>query len=378
MGDTGISLARFSELVAEINRAAGHPDAWPRPLRAITDSLGGHHGCLITTDAGRHTMLAATDETLRETYNHRYRRLDPLAGVLESAPAATVLTRDEVIPPCDRHRHPFFTDWAAAHDLGDGVFVRLATPGSWLAVYPRAGQRLDRGTAARLLILLLPHLDYALGLAARLSDAFVDRDLALSVLDRHRDGLALVTGCGRIEYANPTALALLRARDGLRLGTEARLESWDRAVSCQLRRLLATAAEAAPSNTTGRLLIPREGGRKPLTLSVLPLRPDPRDAPRPRRLALVVIVDPATEEPGSRETLRELYGLTRAESQVAFEVMRGSGLTAVADELFISVNTARTHLRQVFAKTGTNRQAELVRLLSCVLSGTSRFADARI
>jgi DNA-binding CsgD family transcriptional regulator len=39
------------------------------------------------------------------------------------------------------------------------------------------------------------------------------------------------------------------------------------------------------------------------------------------------------------------------------------GLQAAADRLGISLATARTHLAHVFDKTGTRRQAELVRLL---------------
>ncbi|MET8423685.1 helix-turn-helix transcriptional regulator [Nocardia sp. NPDC004860] len=375
MGETGISLAGFSELIAEINRATGQPGAWTRALRAITDSLGGHHGCLVTAQGGRRYMIASTTEGLRVSYNERYGRIDPFAAVLESALTATVLTGSELIPPDGGRRHPFCTGWAAPHELGDGVFARLATPGSWIAVYPRADRNLDRALAERVLRLFLPHLDHALGIAARLSDAVIDRDLALSVLDRHRHGLALVSGCGRVDYANPAALAILRAGDGLRLGAPARLESNDPAVSSRLRRLLAAAAQTGPSNAAARLLIPRDGGRLPLTVSILPLCPGSQESPR--RAALMVIVDPEREEPGGRETLRELYGLTRAESQVAFEVLRGSGLASVAEELYISVNTARTHLRQVFAKTGTCRQAELVRLLSCVLSGAGQFADGR-
>ncbi|MFE3255654.1 helix-turn-helix transcriptional regulator [Nocardia sp. NPDC059229] len=375
MGETGISLARFSELIAEINHATGQPGAWTRALRAITDSLGGHHGCLVTAQGGRRYMIASTTEGLRDSYNEHYGRIDPFAAVLESALTAMVLTGSELIPPDGGRRHPFYTGWAAPHELGDGVFARLATPGSWIAVYPRADRNLDRLLAERLLRLFLPHLDHALGIAARLADAVIDRDLALSVLDRHRHGLALVSGCGRVDYANPAALAILGAGDGLRLGALARLESNDPAVSSRLRRLLAAAAQTGSSNAAARLLIPRDRDRLPLTVSILPLCPGSQESPR--RAALMVIVDPEREEPGGRETLRELYGLTRAESQVAFEVLRGSGLASVAEELYISVNTARTHLRQVFAKTGTCRQAELVRLLSCVLSGAGQFADGR-
>jgi DNA-binding CsgD family transcriptional regulator len=42
---------------------------------------------------------------------------------------------------------------------------------------------------------------------------------------------------------------------------------------------------------------------------------------------------------------------------------RGSSLQAAADRLGIKIATARTHLHRIFVKTGTTRQAELMRLM---------------
>jgi DNA-binding CsgD family transcriptional regulator len=57
------------------------------------------------------------------------------------------------------------------------------------------------------------------------------------------------------------------------------------------------------------------------------------------------------------------FGLTRAEAAVAVEILEADGLQAVVDRLGVSLATARTPLAHVFDKTGTRRQAELVRLL---------------
>ena len=70
----------------------------------------------------------------------------------------------------------------------------------------------------------------------------------------------------------------------------------------------------------------------------------------------------------SVEVLRRIYRLTRAESQVAVRVLHGDGLAPIAEELSVSLTTVRTHLQRIFDKTGTHRQAELVRLL-LTLSG---------
>ncbi|THD54576.1 MAG: response regulator transcription factor [Bradyrhizobium sp.] len=45
------------------------------------------------------------------------------------------------------------------------------------------------------------------------------------------------------------------------------------------------------------------------------------------------------------------------------EIVKGDGRQAAADRLNITVGTARSHLSSIFDKTGTKRQAELVRLL---------------
>jgi DNA-binding CsgD family transcriptional regulator len=64
-----------------------------------------------------------------------------------------------------------------------------------------------------------------------------------------------------------------------------------------------------------------------------------------------------------QQWLRDDFGLTRAEAAVAVEILETDGLQAVADRLDISLATARTHLAHLFDKTGTHRQAELVRLV---------------
>jgi DNA-binding CsgD family transcriptional regulator len=43
--------------------------------------------------------------------------------------------------------------------------------------------------------------------------------------------------------------------------------------------------------------------------------------------------------------------------------MEGRSIDQVADLLCVSRNTVRTHLARLFAKTGTTRQADLIRIL---------------
>ena len=62
-------------------------------------------------------------------------------------------------------------------------------------------------------------------------------------------------------------------------------------------------------------------------------------------------------------TLQARYGLTAGEARVAFELAHGRSPAEIGVALGICINTVRVHLRQVFAKTGTNRQGALVHRL---------------
>jgi DNA-binding CsgD family transcriptional regulator len=61
-----------------------------------------------------------------------------------------------------------------------------------------------------------------------------------------------------------------------------------------------------------------------------------------------------------------VYGLSPAQARVARGVVAGQELPALADEMEISLNTARTHLRRLFDKVGVRNQTALVRALLTV------------
>jgi DNA-binding CsgD family transcriptional regulator len=67
--------------------------------------------------------------------------------------------------------------------------------------------------------------------------------------------------------------------------------------------------------------------------------------------------------PDARQ-LRSHFGLTYTQAKLAIEIAKGKGLKACTERLGIAMSTGRTHLKQIFQKTETRRQAELVRVIS--------------
>ena len=80
----------------------------------------------------------------------------------------------------------------------------------------------------------------------------------------------------------------------------------------------------------------------------------------------VLLFDPDREVVPPTESLQTLHGPTRAEAELVAGLLRGERLEDYAERAGITLNTARTHLKSVFGKTDTHRQAELIRLLSSV------------
>ena len=88
--------------------------------------------------------------------------------------------------------------------------------------------------------------------------------------------------------------------------------------------------------------------------------------------AAIFVADPDARAERRPERLRQSYGLTRMEAEVASRLVGGMRPCEIRDDLGISIDTVRGHVKQLFAKTDTHRQADLVRVL---LAG---MADVRL
>jgi DNA-binding CsgD family transcriptional regulator len=210
---------------------------------------------------------------------------------------------------------------------------------------------------------LIPHLQRAVQLQLRLAGVDGPPTGSAEILNRLLQGVLLVDAGARVIFANRAAERMLRAGGGLFLGRDG-LRAGTPAETRLLRQTIADCAEPRDElgGAGGRVRLSRED-RAPLTVLVIPHRARLAwiDIVRPR--AIVFITDPEEAAVVRRESLRQDFGLTPAEAGFTREVLKADGLQAAADRLGISLTTARTHLAHVFDKTGTRRQAELVRLI---------------
>ena len=76
-----------------------------------------------------------------------------------------------------------------------------------------------------------------------------------------------------------------------------------------------------------------------------------------------MVTDPERMATVPGDHLRSIFRLTKGEAQVALGMAAGKTADEIAEERGVSVGTVRTQLKALLQKTGTDRQAELVRLV---------------
>lgn len=80
-------------------------------------------------------------------------------------------------------------------------------------------------------------------------------------------------------------------------------------------------------------------------------------------LAMILLVAMDEEWAPRSDALRVLFGLTPAELRIAEAISSGLTVREIAERYGLAHATVRTHLRSIYAKTGTRRQPELVRVV---------------
>ena len=238
----------------------------------------------------------------------------------------------------------------------DGLDIVMATadpsePGGWSSANIKTLER------------LLPHIRqfvrvrHALARAEALGASFTD------LLDNNEVGVIYLDQRGMIHQANARARDILRRRDGLmdRGGfLRARLISDDAKLARLLARALPTSNSAASS---GSMALVRSPVLPRFALHVNPIAIRHMDFGARRVAVLVLVVDPGSQLRVAPGLLSATLGLTDAQSQVAAELAAGSTVHDIAVSTRRQESSVRSLIKQMHAKLGVARQADLVRMV---------------
>jgi DNA-binding CsgD family transcriptional regulator len=199
---------------------------------------------------------------------------------------------------------------------------------------------------------ITPHIRRAVEISGVIQhQASVERTLH-RMLDRLAAGAVIVTPDGLIRFRNEAAEAELRNGTFVR-EVQGRLVG----ARAEVARVLAQLGSHPTRRQGGFDVVVADGTGRQLhiTWACLDRVAEAADAP-----FLLLLKEP---EPDLRTPLgmaAEIFGLTAAEIQTLAQILEGRSLDEAGQVLGIARSTVKSHLDDIFAKSGTRRQAELV------------------
>jgi DNA-binding CsgD family transcriptional regulator len=216
-----------------------------------------------------------------------------------------------------------------------------------------------------LLKALMPHMQRALKIHMHLAEANLKQREFVEALEPMTVGVILVTVSARVLFANRSARRLLDDRDGLMIDRQVLRAVRSRETNALHALIGCTAASCGnrESTSAGGLNVSRANGRRALQVLVSRIRPQQSLHLGERAVAAIYVTDPEQVSEKPEVVLMRLYRLTPAEAKVAALIVRGMSARQAAEGLAISYNTVKSHLKGVFAKTGTSGQGDLIRLI---------------
>lgn len=366
-------VAEFSSLVGGIYDAALDPGLWPDVVARMTRFIGGFSACLSIRDraAGIAHVTPhgdAPDMHYGRLYMEEYYRYDPRDWSLFDVGA--VKGTDAFIGREDLAKSRFYREWLAPQEVGDNpicVLDRSPTGSAAFGVFlPRCESHVHEQAFERMR-LLTPHLRRAALVTRSLEVRRAEGDSLAEALDGLAAGVILVDGQRRVVHANASGKAMLARKGPLQAGN-GRLSARAAAAQRALQRSVAGAADAgcAAVRPGATLVLDAGEDSAPCLAHILPLARRPGAGTRPAHgaVAALFVHDAAPAAPTAAALIAAHYRLTPGEVRVLMAIVEIGGVRETAETLGIAETTVKTHLQRLFAKTGSRRQADLVRLVA--------------
>lgn len=355
---------------------------WTDVLKPLAASIDAKSSILRMVDYTRHRVgffdAVGIDPAYRQAYARHFMNVDIYRDLLETAPVGAVIQSHQFPDYAGRRKTEFFNDYQKPQDMEHVCGSALARNNDFTIQFgAHRGRRAKDFGQGELdfLQMVLPHLVRAVQMRQLLGEASRRQALAEAALHQLRFGVLLTDAQARPLFVNRMAEHHIAASNGALSLSLCGLKTRNPDDATRLCRLVADASSTTAGKglgAGGEIRIACGDGSF-LQLCVMPLSRECLDsgsAAPSARAAIFIACPGSIHLPWRRVAI--CYGLTQMEAKLAVQLANGVSLEEAAEYLCISIHTARTHLKAVFAKTGARRQPELVAML---LQGVLAFCN---
>lgn len=373
------SVADFSHLIARFYESSlGQDPAWEQSLEAVRDFFSANYAVSIfrqpasnnpaQSPYGGYSYISYSGvqdvPDVNEFYNDNFYGIDPFVN----------LPLEKAFTVCDFVSEPkwldnvFYNQFLAPMDVFHvlGVDIR-ASNGIDCQIRICRPQDAPKFSDAEkeFLELMVQHMKRCVELHTKQRDEQSTNQLFSSVIDRLMFGSIILDQYGTVLRMNKIAEETLDRKDGLAITSgkiHAHMDSENKALQQLVTNALAVCEQDQP-HIMEAISISRPQGDCPLGVLVRSFPTDSWVEGDRRASVSILFRDPLCNVETSQEAVRRLFAFTPAEAGLAMILAEGLTLDEAAAQLNVSRNTARTHLKAMFLKTGTTRQTDLIRMI---------------
>lgn len=329
----------------------------PRDFRLNFSALYGYDAILKRV-YGTNDLKLATQ--LFERHFAELMPTDPRMRFVEQFPSRPLSCRLQ-IAEAELHDSQIYRDMLHVADVEYSLVVSLAEDDGSLIVLGvsrgRHSSHFDHDDVATFSE-LIPHLKQAVAVSEHLSAVRFDADTAIGALDSLGMGIFLVDRDARLVHGNTAGMDVANQNDGMTLDAgQVRLSKpMDNEA---FRRHLNNCFD---NGDAGSIAMPvaRPSGKKPIHMTIHRLNDLASPSAETESTAVLLFSLPETPLESRAELLRRLFGLTAAEAKLCELLAQGQNTHEAAASAGITVDTARTHLKKIFAKLDVSRQSQLI------------------
>jgi DNA-binding CsgD family transcriptional regulator/PAS domain-containing protein len=356
----GAFETNISRLAAKLDAAVVDTGRWENVCDSLADTFGGLGTILIPFTPSLRGPGAAHSASMREGYaaylRDGWNLRDSREACVPIARSRGFSTDLDVMDSSRMRRDPYYTEFLRSFDVQHfiGIAVKFGAQ-DWVATVqfsvksgPPSEEKLERVRAVRPLLTNAARQVEALGRIRMTEWQNFASELEI--------GVVLISRDGRMSFCNGRAESLLSSfmLHGRR---EIRLPS--AAESSRLKHLILAAANAAPGASLPPPVNVYLGAGERLIFDVMPAPASLRTFHGDSAAMMTVRLSGVLSGDVS-ERLRQRYGMTNAEANVAQFIAKGASVMEIADRLGISEGTVRQQIKAALRKSGAGTQAQLV------------------
>lgn len=377
-------LTRLSDVIGLIYEGATDPGRWTQDILPVVTQYIQAPACALFTpfqmpQDGGFVFIHGMSQEQMDLYVTRYQAED-----IQSQTAAakglifegSVIVDTDIMPREQLLESKYYKEYLSRENMAQLLTSVVFGPDS-ASLVPVVGCSFFRGLTDTLfgepdrerLRLILPHISRSLGVMQRIRSAELTVATTLSALDRLPSGVLLLDHAGTVAFANKAAGFMLEEGDGLRLKNLTNMPGLGELVaesataSNAIREAISSTIKRDPFATphfSRCVTVPHTSGTASYTLQFSALGEHNEFG---SFAGIVFIADGAREVEIDPEVLKSAYGLTPTEARVAIALVECATIQEVADKLEVGVATARSHVKQIYAKLGVDTRARFVKLM---------------